>query len=186
MCERESNECGQDEVMSTDERTVGQLQTIAWLHVALTDLDVDYWLFGGWAVDFHLGRVTRMHEDVDLAVWESDLSRIITLLQAHGWVHAPEPGEDGYTGFECGLIRVELAFLSRDEDGTIYTPITNGRGKWPRGSFADALARVDSVQARVVALASLIEDKVGPRVDPAVAAKDSADLALLISLPTDE
>jgi hypothetical protein len=27
-----------------------------------------YWLFGGWAVDFHAGRVTRDHADIDLAV----------------------------------------------------------------------------------------------------------------------
>jgi hypothetical protein len=41
---------------------------------------------------------------------------------------------------------------------------------------------VDGVRARVVGLASLIEDKSGPRHDPAVLAKDRADVALLTSL----
>jgi hypothetical protein len=36
-----------------------QLETIGWLHALFTEHGVDYWLFGGWAVDFHVGRVTR-------------------------------------------------------------------------------------------------------------------------------
>ena len=50
------------------------------------------------------------------------------------------------------------------------------------GSFGDTQAEVDGVLARVVGLASLIEDKSGPRHDPAVLAKDRADVALLTSL----
>jgi hypothetical protein len=106
--------------------------------------------------------------------------------RAHGWVHAPEPGEDGYTGYERRDVRVELAFLARDEDGTTYTPLSDGRGDWPANSFGDTRAEVDGVQARVVTLASLIEDKSGPRHDPAVTAKDRADFALLTSLRTSE
>jgi hypothetical protein len=130
--------------------------------------------------------VTRDHEDVDLAVWKSDLSRLRALLEAHGWVHAPEPGEAGYTGYERGDVRVELAFLARDAAGAVYTPLEDGRGEWPPGSFGDARGQVEGVHARVVTLASLIEDKSGPRHDPAVAAKDGADVALLTSLPTSD
>ena len=77
-----------------------QLRAIGWLHEVFAEQGIDYWLFGGWAVDFHAGRVTRDHADVDVAVWTADLDRISALLQAQGWTHAPEPGEDGYTGFE--------------------------------------------------------------------------------------
>ena len=104
------------------------------------------------------------------------------LLEARGWVHAPEPGEDGYTGYERRDIRLELAFLACDEAGTVYTPLVEGRGNWPAGSFGDTQAEVDGVRARVVGLASLIEDKSGPRHHPAVLAKDRADVALLTSL----
>lgn len=69
-----------------------------------------------------------------------------------------------------------------DEAGIVYTPLVEGRGDWPVGSFGDAQAEVDGVRARVVGLASLIEDKSGPRHDPAVLAKDRADVALLTSL----
>jgi hypothetical protein len=168
--------------MTTDGRAATQLQTIGWLQTLFAEQGIDYWLFGGWAVDFHVGRMTRDHADVDVAVWQADLNRIRVLLEAQGWVHAPEPGEDGYTGFERRDIRLELAFLAYDEAGTVYTPLVDGRGDWPAGSFGDTQAEVDGVRARVVGLASLIEDKSGPRHDPAVLAKDRADVALLTSL----
>ena len=169
--------------MTTDGRAATQLQTIGWLQTLFAEQGIDYWLFGGWAVDFHVGRTTRDHTDVDVAVWQADLDRIRSLLEAQGWVHAPEPEEDGYTGYERGDIRLELAFLACDEAGTVYTPLVEGRGDWPVGSFGDTQAEVDGVRARVVGLASLIEDKSGPRHDPAVLAKDRADVALLTSLP---
>jgi hypothetical protein len=163
-----------------------QLQTIGWLHELLSARGIDYWLFGGWAVDFHVGRMTRTHADVDVAVWHSDLGEIRRLLDDAGWIHAPEPGEDGYTGYERSGTRVELAFLARDGAGAIHTPLVHGRGEWPAGSFGDEQGGVDGVVARVVGLTSLVEDKSGPRRDPAVAAKDRADVALLTSLRRSE
>src|SRR6185369_2500765 len=112
----------------TTGRTAGaQLETIRWLHTVLGEQDIDYWLFGGWAVDFHAGRVTRTHGDVDLAVWQSDLDRVSGLLEANGWAHAPEPGEQGYIGYERGDVRVELAVLAQNDTGTIYTPLGDGQ-----------------------------------------------------------
>jgi hypothetical protein len=173
---------GQDAVMTIGGRAGAQLETIGRLHALLSEQGIDYWLFGGWAVDFHAGRVSRDHADVDVAVWRSDLEHVRDLLEADGWIHAPEPGEEGYTGYERGEVRVELAFLARDEAGTVYTPLQDGRGEWPDGSFGEAVAELNGVQARVVGLASLIEDKSGPRDDPTTAAKDGADVALLTLL----
>ena len=168
--------------MTSTERGSRQLRTVEWVHALFAEEGIDYWLFGGWAVDFHAGRVTRDHEDVDLAIWRTDRDRATALLRAHGWTHAPDPGEDGYTGFHRGDVRVELAFLARDSAGTVYTPLAEGRGEWPAGSFGADTAEVNGVRARVVGLASLLEDKSGPRHDPAVAAKDRRDLAVLAAL----
>jgi hypothetical protein len=165
-------------------RAEAQLRTIGRMHVLLTEHGIDYWLFGGWAVDFHAGRVTREHADIDVAVWAADWRRIQVLLEESGWQHAPEPGEDGYTGYERAGSRLELALLARDVDGIIHTPLVDGRGDWPAGSFRDDEREVNGVVARVVGLTSLIEDKSGPRDDPFSAAKDQADIALLTSLPT--
>ena len=150
---------------------------------SITDLfdrqEIEYWLFGGWAVDFHAGHPSRAHDDLDLAVWARDHNRIAGLLTSEGWAHVPEPGEDGYTGYERGGVRVELAFVEQGEDGTVYTPLEDGRGAWPEGAFEDDFAELRGVRARVIGLRALRADKSETHDDPRVAAKDRADLATL-------
>jgi hypothetical protein len=156
-----------------------QLAALEELHRLLERHRIEYWLFGGWAVDFHAGAVTRPHDDLDLAVWLADYHRIAALLAAEGWAHAPEEGEDGYTGYARGAVRLELAFLARSEDGQVYTPLREGQGAWPDGAFADDVAELGGTRARIISLGALRADKSEPRDDPRVAAKDRADLASL-------
>ena len=139
---------------------------------------IEYWLFGGWAVDFHAGRASRAHDDLDLAVWARDHSRIAGLLTSEGWAHAPEPREDGYTGYERGRVRLELAFLDRDEHGEP----TAARGRTrcvARGCVRRGRRGAGGVRARVIGLDALTADKSEAHDDPRVAAKDRADLVTL-------
>jgi hypothetical protein len=103
-----------------------QLAALASVIEALTDRGIDYWLFGGWAVDFYAGKVTRLHDDVDLAVWLEDHDHVAELLASSGWKHAPHPEEDGGTGYEHGAVRLELTFLLRGDDGAILIPLRAG------------------------------------------------------------
>ena len=146
---------------------------------------VESWLFGGWAVDFHVGAVTRAHADVDLAVWAADLDRIAAALAGDGWAHAPEEGEDGYTGYEREGVRLELAFLVRLAHGQIATPTRDGFAFWPADAFADETRELAGVRARLIGLGALCEEKAIPHDDQRVAAKDRADLAALerVGLP---
>ena len=61
---------------SPREPNAGQLAALASLDALLTDANVDYWVFGGWAVDLHAGRITRDHHDLDLVVHVDDLDRV--------------------------------------------------------------------------------------------------------------
>ena len=154
---------------------------------ALADLDnlcvrhgVAYWLFGGWAVDFHAGRVTREHGDIDIAVWVDDRSRLMALLLEAEWTHRPQAGEDGFTCYERRSVRLEVAFVARDEFGNVYTPLRDGRGEWPVDSFGDEVRELRSVSAHVVSRDGLIADKSTLRPDAETAAKDRADVASLM------
>lgn len=161
--------------------TVG-LEAIESIRVALEREAIDYWLFGGWAVDFHVGRLTRDHADIDIAIWHEDLQRVARLLTRDGWEYAGGAEQDGYTTYTRDGVDVDLAFLARDEDGTVYTPLASGRGDWPAGSFGSDVRRLSRTEARVVTAASLIEDKSQIRDDPIATAKDAADIAVLQSL----
>ena len=51
------------------------------LAATLNGVPVHYWLMGGWAVDAHLGRITRRHSDIDFAVLLIDRDAV---TEAHG------------------------------------------------------------------------------------------------------
>jgi hypothetical protein len=165
--------------MTNFANTSEQLAALRELDEVLQHEGISYWLFGGWAVDFHAGRVTRLHADVDIAVWSDDLARVTALLAESGWVHRPDPDEDGYTAYERGAVRLDLAFLALDETGHVYTPVRDGRGEWPEGTFGDAAAELHGIRARVVGRDALMAEKSIDRGDAVTAAKDRADVASL-------
>jgi lincosamide nucleotidyltransferase A/C/D/E len=157
-----------------------QLAALAEIDQLLPHHNVEYWLFGGWAVDFHAGRVTREHGDIDIAIWAEDSNRLAMVLLEHGWLHRPDVGEDGYTCYERNGLRLEIAFLARDNHGQVYTPLRHGRGEWPVESFGDEIAQLRSVRARVIGRESLIADKSIARSDGVTAEKDRADIVSLL------
>jgi hypothetical protein len=160
-------------------QTTAQLAVLARVHQLLTEDAIDYWLFGGWAVDFHAQAVTRQHADIDIAIWSKDRERVAALLVADGWEHAPEQEEDGYTGYQRETVRLEIAFLVRLEDGEVCTPLRDGYSAWPAEAFKDDVAELSGFRARVMSLDALKEDKSEHRNDPAVAAKDRIDMMTL-------
>ena len=50
---------------------------------ALARLRVPFFIAGGWAIDLHLGRITREHHDVDVSIQRSDQLRLHESLD--GW-----------------------------------------------------------------------------------------------------
>jgi dihydrofolate reductase len=141
-----------------------------------------YWLFGGWAVDFYAGSITRPHSDVDIAVWLEDRPRIAALLDEDGWRHAPEPDEDGGTGYERGGVRLELTFLVRGDSERVVTPLRTFDAVWPDGAFGEAVGELEGVHARLLGLEALTRGKSKPREDPIEAARDRADFDVLSGL----
>jgi hypothetical protein len=154
-----------------------QLAALAELHEQFARAEIEYRLFGGWAVDFHAGSVTRSHDDVDLAVWLDDRERIVALLERDGWTHAPEPDEDGGTGYERDGVRVELTFLVR-ANGVVSIPLRAGPVAWPDAMDGET-AELLGVTAKVVRLDVLRRTKSRPREDEGDAAKDRADFSRL-------
>ena len=68
-----------------------QLAALAAVDALLERTGVAYWLFGGWAVDFWVGSVSRDHDDIDVAAWQSDKHAVKGSF-AQQWVVAyPRP-----------------------------------------------------------------------------------------------
>lgn len=159
-----------------------QLAALAQLGALLDRCGFEHWLFGGWAVDFHVGAVTREHSDIDVAVWARDAGALASLLQIEGWRHEPEPGEDGGTGYMRGGVRVELTYLARDHAGRILVPLRDRAVLWSEEPLGNEMLELQGVRARVVTLHVLRTGKSSPRDDPDDAARDRADFRALSRL----
>jgi len=151
-----------------------QLAALAGVHAALEEEGLEYWLFGGWAVDFHVGAVTRPHDDVDIAVWSSDVPRIADILETDAWRHVPSDDDNGGTGFERGPVRLELTYLVREDDA-VFIPLRDGRARWASDAIDFDALELAGTRARVLPLTSLVKTKSPPRDDPDDATKDRAD-----------
>jgi hypothetical protein len=158
---------------------VSQLEGLRDVVAAFDAAGIEHWLFGGWAVDFHAGQVTREHGDLDLGIWLDDMPRIDEVLAAGGWADLRDPDVDGGKAFGRGDVRLELTYLYRDLEGEIYTPLQDGtRGRWTEQALADEFGELDGVRCRVVSLASMIWMKERARNDT-----DRADYDVLRALP---
>jgi hypothetical protein len=146
----------------------------------------DYWLFGGWAVDFHVGAVTREHDDIDLAVWLHDAEAVGSLLRAQAWQHKPHAGEDGGTGYERGSVRVELTYLASDGTGRIFIPLHDRNAMLSEEPLGNEVRELLGVRVRVIPLDLLRTGKSSPRDDHDEAAKDRADFEALSRLLSPE
>lgn len=165
--------------MNGPDSSSAQLDAVARVDRLFERNAIDYWLFGGWAVDFHVGAITRGHADVDVAVVAPDIARVTQMLESDGWRHRPDWDGDGYAGYEGRGVRLEVALLARDEHGRFYTPIRDGRGEWPSGAFGNDVVVLHGVRARVIERRALIAEKSVVHDDVVVADKDHADLARL-------
>jgi hypothetical protein len=158
---------------------VEQLAALARIHDLFERQGIAYWLFGGWAVDFHVRAITRAHDDIDIAVWRRDLPTIAVLLEKDGWTSAASGAEDGYTTYQRDGVQVDLAFLERGDEGLVYTPLRAGRASWPPGAFGDDVSELRGTRARLITRGALEADKSEPRDSGQVSSKDAADVAAL-------
>jgi hypothetical protein len=151
-------------------------------------------LIGGWAVDFHLGRVSRNHADIDVALWITDrdlATRVLTRRELRPDLSRSHAGIERFVG---PAEHVDVTYLALSADGSVVTP---GLEHWPyqprsgptagrASSFGDEQRSLWGVRSPVPSAASLLETKrrweheVGDPPRP----HDLADIDALRSLAT--
>ena len=134
-----------------------QLALIGELTTLLAQAGIAHWLFGGWAVDFHAGAVTRPHEDIDLILWREDAPAVRQVLVPRGYVEAPPPPEESglHTHFSKQGQRIDAMFIYKRPDGSIYWSDWG----WPDGSFSGQSGRLGERVCPVVSARTLLEAK---------------------------
>jgi hypothetical protein len=145
--------------MSADRNAV-QLGLLADLLGVLDQAQIRSWLRGGWGLDFHLGRVTKVHDDLDLVTWRRHRDRIGRLLEDRGF----ERVATGYPESELKLLKsgedVTFALVLRNHEGALVTPGFEW-WPWPAEPFAPQPRTLEGVTARVLTATALLEEKEG-------------------------
>ena len=95
----------------------------------LKNLDIDIWIDGGWGVDALLGRQTRFHQDLDLAIQQKDIPAFRKLLEDQGYkeikLDIARPHNFVLGDKNNHEIDVHVIVLNDKGDG-IYGPVQNG------------------------------------------------------------
>ena len=160
-----------------------QLTALGEITRRFDDERIGFWLSGGWAVDFRLGRVTRPHSDVDLVVATADADRVSVVMAELGFQPRPSPMPQAIALFDRNDVRVEVTFIEEGPGGETVTP---GYEHWPwdEGSFPDDLVTLAAITLRAVSAAGLLamkRDWQGYLGDPP-RPHDVADIAALEAL----
>jgi hypothetical protein len=169
-----------------NDATRRQLDLIREIATALAAVDIKWWLFGGWAMDFHAGAVTRDHADIEIFSWRHDASAVRAAMEAAGFAHPP----GGLYPDECqSFVRrgqeIGFWFLMRNEDGAIITPGRWADWPWVSRAFDGEPLTLDGVTARAMSIEGLLDIKTRFADHPHGAPlreKDIADIALLRAL----
>ena len=161
--------------MTREEANGKQLAAISSFGSILDAAGLDYWLFGGWAVDFWVGAVTRPHDDIDVAAWRKDYDAIRDALVDAGWEHTPTENDVVGTRYTLNAAQVEITFVEQNDAGEIVIPIPDAPIVWTTEPFSEWRRTLDGVIGRVIPLALLKDGKSRPRESPQEAAKDRAD-----------
>ena len=133
-----------------------QLELIAEMARVFERAAIRFWVRGGWAIDFHLGRTTREHEDIDLVTWLRHRGRVRSLLTTRGFSVVPGYPEPQLVLEKRGQ-EASFLFIARHE-GDIVVP---GYERWPfrPGGFPVARKTLRGVSACVVSLDQLLYEK---------------------------
>ncbi len=99
------------------------------LYKELEKLNVNIWIDGGWSVDALLGKQTRPHKDLDIAIQQKDVLRLRQLLAEKGFreIKLHEARLWNFVlGDEKGR-EIDIHVIVLDERGNgIYGPPQNG------------------------------------------------------------
>ncbi|GAA0360229.1 nucleotidyltransferase domain-containing protein [Bacillus horti] len=122
-----------------DVQTESQLKALSEISTISETLKVELWLRGGWAIDFLLGKVTRLHDDIDIVTWIQNREQLEQALIKKGYkqVSVSEEFRNRQSDFQKGNIEITISYITYTETGDL---IMNELPEWNW--------RVDSLSSR--------------------------------------
>jgi hypothetical protein len=116
-------------------KMVEKLKCLKELSDIVNSLDAQCYIVGGWAYDAKRGRLTKYHNDFDIALLESDMASIFSVLEREGFIiHQITPFL--YIGEKNGM-KVDLFIWKEVVEGFIECMEHGNLVRIPRSFFSD-------------------------------------------------
>ncbi|MBS3681282.1 hypothetical protein KGF86_13860 [Ornithinibacillus massiliensis] len=143
-----------------DVQTKAQLKVLDEISTIFENLDAEFWLRGGWAIDFMLGKVTRPHSDIDIQTWITNRERLEAVLLQAGYEQVPvgEEFRNRQSDFLKDNVVVTFGYLTYDVNGNL---IMNGLPEWVwrDDSLLPHYFQLHGIKAKVLHPKQLLEEK---------------------------
>ncbi len=123
------------------------------LYTNLEAMDIKIWIDGGWSVDALLGKQTRHHSDLDIAIQYKDLPKFREYLESIGYAEI-DRDEDKKWNFVLGDKEgreVDVHAFTFDQNGHVIEGI-----EYPDGSL-EGMGVIEGFEVRCIAPEFLVE-----------------------------
>ncbi|OWA35247.1 hypothetical protein B9G55_11335 [Saccharibacillus sp. O16] len=170
--------------MHTVPQAEQQLDILRELGTVFQAIDEPFWLRGGWAIDFRVGRVLREHEDLDLVALSSARQPLAEKLEAAGFESVLI--NDKQTDYRKNGVDVQILYLAYDEAGTL-TPLNIPEWIWMPDCLDPQIRELGGVCARSLTYRQLLAEKLDyESIGRPKREKDTASKELLRRLMAEE
>lgn len=144
-----------------DVQTETQIKIIDELSTISENIGAQFWLRGGWAIDFMLGKVTRPHSDIDIVTWITNREKLEFALLKAGYeqVLVGEEFRNRQSDFVKNDVVVTIVYLTYDVNGNL---IMNGLPEWVwrDASLLPRSFQLHALKAKVLHPKQLLEEKI--------------------------
>jgi hypothetical protein len=138
------------------ENTQSQLNVLREIDDICSSLSASFWLRGGWAIDFLLGKVTRIHSDLDLVSLQHHRTEIEQALVNAGYQQIPV--SKFQTDFLKDGVDISFVFVEVTNEGRIFA-FGIPDWKWRSDALQTQLFQLQGNSVKVLSPKMLLEEK---------------------------
>ena len=140
-----------------NEDTLVQFDILTQIEDLLRLAGIDFWLRGGWAIDFLFGHITRSHSDIDLVAWKHDATQLRSLFQYSDFLFARDTGVQ----FDFSKSDQEISVIFIAHNGDDLYVVNVPEWIWLPDALSLPPQQIDGLACNVILPEQLLANKEG-------------------------
>lgn len=143
-----------------DVQIKSHLKVLSEISTIFEGINAEFWMRGGWAIDFLLGEITRPHSDIDIVTWITDREQLENALLKADYEQIPvkEEFRNRQSDFRKDNVDITFCYITYNFDGSL---IMNGLPEWVwrAESLLPQYFQLHGISAKALHPKQLLEEK---------------------------